>query len=94
MAREREQFFREITFEIRDTSEEGDGRSFSGYAAVFDSPATISERGQTFTETIRAGAFRRTLTDRGRVRGSAGCVHAVLWCNGSGARSHDSGTRT
>jgi HK97 family phage prohead protease len=39
--------------ELRATS----GRRLEGYAAVFDSPATIAE----FSETIRAGSFRASL---------------------------------
>ena len=37
-----------------------DGRRLAGYAAVFDSPATIADR---FTEVIKPGAFRASLAD-------------------------------
>jgi HK97 family phage prohead protease len=47
-------------FDIRDT---GDGMSFSGYAAVFDSPSEPLP----FLETIRAGAFAKSLKSRNNV---------------------------
>lgn len=47
-------------FEIRET---GDGMSFSGYAAVFDSPSEPLP----FTEYIRAGAFTKTLRSKNNV---------------------------
>ncbi len=43
----------------------GDGLSFRGYAAVFDSP---SEDLGGFKETIRKGAFSKTLKDKAGVR--------------------------
>jgi len=45
----------------------GDGLTLSGYAAVFDSPTLINERGQEFEEIIAPGAFARTLNARERV---------------------------
>ena len=55
-------------FEIRAT-EGGDGMTFTGYAAVFNSPSEpiYTPRG-TFVETIRPGAFTRTLKHGGDVR--------------------------
>jgi HK97 family phage prohead protease len=50
--------------EIRTT---GDGFNFTGYAAVFDSP---SEDLGGFRETIRPGAFAKTLAERGRSKKS------------------------
>jgi hypothetical protein len=47
-------------FEIRET---GDGMSFTGYAAVFDSPSEPLP----WTETIRAGAFARSLRSKNNV---------------------------
>lgn len=51
----------ELDFEIR-AADGGDGMTFTGYAAVFnsDSEPIYSPRG-TFVETIRPGAFARTL---------------------------------
>lgn len=47
----------------------GDGNTLVGYAAVFDSPAEIASWEGDFTETIRKGAFRRTLRQRaGQIR--------------------------
>jgi len=49
---------RSVPFEARDV---GDGLTLTGYAAVFDAPTTIQERGQTFTEVIAPGAFSRAI---------------------------------
>jgi HK97 family phage prohead protease len=57
-------FFRTFDFTFSDTRGESDGLTLEGYAAVFDSPTTISERGRTFTETVQHGAFKRTLEYR------------------------------
>lgn len=48
-------------FEIR---EEGDGMSFRGYAAVFNSPSEPLP----FTETIREGAFSKSLRSRATIK--------------------------
>lgn len=42
-----------------------DGRTIVGLAAPFDRPATVVERGRTFRESIRRGAFARTIAERG-----------------------------
>lgn len=56
---------RSIPFELRDdVSTEGDGLTFSGYAAVFDQETEINSWEGTFTERIRKGAFRKTLRER------------------------------
>lgn len=55
---------RSVPFELRAS---GDGRTLSGYAAVFNSPTRIQERGQTFDEIIAPGAFARTINARDRV---------------------------
>lgn len=52
--------YRSVPFEMRAT---GDGRTLEGYAAVFNSPARIFERGQEFDEQIAPGAFQRSLND-------------------------------
>jgi uncharacterized protein len=51
--------FRSTTFEMR---AEGDGNTFVGYAAMFDSPS----QPLPFTERIAPGAFTRSLGDRRR----------------------------
>jgi len=56
-------------FEIR---EEGDGMTFSGYAAVFDSPSEPLP----FIERIQRGAFRKSLRSRNDVK--------FLWNHDSG----------
>jgi HK97 family phage prohead protease len=54
----------EADFEIRTS---GNGLTFSGYAAVFDSP---SDDLGGFRETIAPGAFTRTLAEKGRSKRS------------------------
>lgn len=54
-----------VDFEIRADAVSGDKLTFSGYAAVFDSP---SEDLGGFTETIAPGAFKRTLAARNDVK--------------------------
>lgn len=50
--------FSELDFEWRIAAElRATGRSLTGYAAVFDSPAKIG----SFTEVIRQGAFNESL---------------------------------
>lgn len=44
----------------------GDGRTVHGIAAPFDRPAQIAEGGLRFAETIRRGAFTKTLQGRTR----------------------------
>jgi HK97 family phage prohead protease len=44
--------------------EANDGLTLEGYAAVFDSPTQISERGEDFMEVIQRGAFKKTLRER------------------------------
>jgi HK97 family phage prohead protease len=43
---------------------QNDGNTLTGYAAVWDTPATISERGRTFTEIVRRGTFARAIAER------------------------------
>jgi HK97 family phage prohead protease len=52
---------RSVTFESRSSD---DGRTLEGYAAVFDSPTRIRGWEGDFEETIRAGAFTRSLKER------------------------------
>lgn len=44
--------------------EHGDGRTLSGYAAVFNTPAEINSWEGRFNETISRGAFAKTLRER------------------------------
>jgi len=48
-------------FEFRD--EGSDGFTFEGVASVVDTPYTVRDMMGEFTETIRAGAFNKTLRD-------------------------------
>lgn len=49
-------------FEFRDGGDEG-GYTFEGVASVVDTPYTVHDMFGTFTETIAAGAFTKTLRD-------------------------------
>lgn len=55
---------RSVPFELRASA---DGRTLSGYAAVFNSPTRIFERGIDFDETVAPGAFQRTINAADRV---------------------------
>lgn len=60
-------FTREITFHITDTRDaaNGDGLTFDGYAAVFDQPTEINSSLEGhFLETIKPGAFKKTLREK------------------------------
>ena len=52
---------RSFDFEARASD---DGRTLEGYAAVFDSPTRIRDMKGPFEETIRRGAFQRSLSAR------------------------------
>lgn len=43
----------------------GDGRTVTAYAAVFDTPAEISDQDGHYNERISAGAFDKSLSERG-----------------------------
>lgn len=58
---------RSVPFSLVRNSEEGDGLTLAGYAAVFNSPTTINERGMTFTEVIAPGAFSKAINARAKV---------------------------
>jgi hypothetical protein len=45
-------------------TEQGDGRTLEGYAAVFDTPARIDSWEGKFDETIAKGAFKRSINAR------------------------------
>jgi uncharacterized protein len=55
---------RSVPFELRASS---DGRTLSGYAAMFNSPTRIVERGREFTEVVAPGSFQRTINAADRV---------------------------
>lgn len=55
---------RAVSFEMRSS---GDGNTLAGYAAVFDSPTLIHERGAQFHEQISKGAFAKAINARERV---------------------------
>lgn len=55
---------RHITVDDWEIREAGDGMSFSGYAAVFNSPSEPLP----FVETIAPGAFSKTLSSRNNIR--------------------------
>lgn len=56
---------RSVPFELRNDSEtDGDGLTFSGYAAVFNQDTEINSWEGTFNERIRPGAFRKTIRER------------------------------
>lgn len=44
-----------------------DGNTLRGIAAVYNSPAVVTERGRSFNEVIRQGAFRNALASGGDV---------------------------
>ncbi len=54
---------RSVDFELI-RSEDGDGLTMEGYAAVFGSPTRINSWEGNFDEVIQRGAFRKTLRER------------------------------
>lgn len=55
---------RSVPFELTRTDSDGDGRTFQGYAAVFDTPTRIESWEGKFDEQISRGAFKKTLQER------------------------------
>ncbi|MEU0393817.1 HK97 family phage prohead protease [Streptomyces sp. NPDC006208] len=53
-----------FSFQRADDDEQGDGRSLNGYAAVFGQDTEIDSWEGRFTETIRKGAFRKTIREQ------------------------------
>ena len=53
-----------VEFDVRNGEASADGMSFTGYAAVFDSPSEPLP----FTEFIREGAFKRSLKSRNEIK--------------------------
>ncbi|WP_255802178.1 HK97 family phage prohead protease [Mycobacteroides abscessus] len=61
----RENLSRSVSFTFtRDANENGDGLTFEGYGAVFNSPTRIDSWEGTFDEQIAPGAFRKSLRER------------------------------
>lgn len=60
----REGLIRSAPFELVRADSSGDGLTMEGYAAVFNSPTTINSWEGNFRETIRPGAFKKTLSER------------------------------
>ena len=54
--------------EIRENNEGEFTYSFSGYASVFDKPYGVRDSKGTYTETIKPGAFKKTLQEQDDVR--------------------------
>lgn len=59
---------REFTVDDLEVREEGDGLTFDGIASVVDTPYSVVDRFGEFTETIRKGAFNRTIKQADDVR--------------------------
>lgn len=57
---------RSVPFQLvrADGAEEGDGRTLTGYAALFDVATEINSWEGTFTEKIRKGAFKKTIREQ------------------------------
>lgn len=55
---------RQAPFTLTRSVDDGDGLTLEGYAAVFESPTLIRERGVEFREQIAPGAFARSLKAR------------------------------
>lgn len=53
-----------VEFDVRNGEASSDGMSFTGYAAVFNSPSEPLP----FTEVIREGAFKRSLKSRNEIK--------------------------
>lgn len=61
---QRNDLCRSVPFTVRDDPDHGDGRSFVGYGAAFNSPTRIDSWEGTFDEQFAPGAFRKTLRER------------------------------
>lgn len=61
----RDDVCRSVAFTLtRDGEADGDGLSFEGYAAIFNSPTRIDSWEGTFDEQIAPSAFRKSLQER------------------------------
>jgi len=62
----RHDLVRSVAFTVRDVADDagdGDGLNLTGLAAVWDSPTQIDSWEGTFSESIRKGAFRKTIRE-------------------------------
>lgn len=55
---------RSVPFTLSRADGDDDGLTLAGYAAVFNHPTRIFERGQEFDEQIAHGAFSKTISER------------------------------
>ena len=55
---------RTVAFEYEIRSDNADGMTLEGYAAVFDQPAPVVDWRGRYTETIQRGAFAKTLKEQ------------------------------
>lgn len=61
----RDDLCRSVPFKVvRDEATNGDGRTFAGYGAAFNSPTRIDSWEGCFDEQIAPGAFRKSLRER------------------------------
>lgn len=60
----RDNLTRSVPFTLERAAESGDGLTLEGYAAVFDSPTEIHSWEGDFVETVKRGAFARTIAAR------------------------------
>lgn len=60
----RDNLTRSVPFTVERADGTGDGLTLEGYAAVFDSPTEIRSWEGEFVETIKRGAFARTIEHR------------------------------
>lgn len=60
----RDDVCRSVPFTVTSDGDSEDGRTFSGYGAVFNSPTRIDSWEGTFDEQIAPGAFRKSLRER------------------------------
>lgn len=60
----RDDLIRSADFELIRAEPDGDGLTLEGYAAVFNAPTEINSWEGNFRETIRQGAFKKTLQER------------------------------
>ncbi|HNP58100.1 MAG TPA: HK97 family phage prohead protease [Gordonia sp. (in: high G+C Gram-positive bacteria)] len=60
----RTDLLRTVSFTRSDDDDHGDGRTFTGYGAVFNSPTTIDSWEGCFQEQFVQGAFRKTIRER------------------------------
>jgi HK97 family phage prohead protease len=60
----RDNLTRSVPFHLERADDDNDGLTLEGYAAVFDSVTRIDSWEGTFDETIKRGAFAKTLKER------------------------------